>query len=42
MTAYLNTANHHCAAKKTFDFRCSKTAYLAFLKPLGKPFKSQP
>ena len=41
MNAYLNAAHHGWAAKNIFNSRCSKTAILAFLKPFGKPFKTQ-
>ena len=34
MTAYLNAAQHGWVANKVFNSRCSKTAILAFLKPL--------
>ena len=41
MTAYLIAAHHGCVVKKSFNFRCSKTAIVAFMKPFGKPFKTQ-
>lgn len=41
MTVYLNAADPGWVVKEIFNFRCPKTAILAFLKHYGKPFKSQ-
>ena len=41
MTSYLNVADHGSVAKKNFNSGCSKTVILAFLKPFGKPLKTQ-
>ena len=41
MTTCLNATHHGWVAEKILSSRFSKTAILAFLKSLGKPFKTQ-
>ena len=41
MTGYLNAGHHGWVVKKILNSRCSKMVILAFLKPFGKPLKSQ-
>ena len=41
MTAYLNACHHGWVVNKIFNSMCSKITILAFLKPFGKPIKTQ-